>query len=65
MTHSHSPPDARLQRLMDLLSGDGGAASDPRPLEGHAQAAVAVVLRTAADLELLLIKRAVRFPRSA
>ena len=58
MTHSHSPPDARLQRLMDLLSSDGGAASDPQPLEGHAQAAVSLVLRTAAELEVLLIKRA-------
>ena len=43
---------------MDLLSSDGGAASDPQPLEGHAQAAVSLVLRTAADLEVLLIKRA-------
>ena len=58
VTHSHSPPDARLQRLMGLLSSDGVAASDPQPLEGHTQAAVSLVLRTAADLEVLLIKRA-------
>ena len=44
---------------MGLLSGDGhAAASDPQPLEGHAQAAVSLILRTATDLELLLIKRA-------
>ena len=61
MTHSHSPPDARLQKLLGLLSrhsSDNSAASDPQPLEGHAQAAVSLVLRTATDLEVLLIKRA-------
>ena len=58
MTDFEPPPDARLRRLSDLLSGEGRISSDPPPLQGHAQAAVSVVPRTADDLELLLIKRA-------
>jgi len=58
VTDYQVPPDARLQRLTALLSNDGRAASDPQPPEGHAQAAVSLILRTNAELELLLIKRA-------
>jgi len=58
VTDYQVPPDARLQRLTALLSNDGRAVSDPQPPEGHAQAAVSLILRTNAELELLLIKRA-------
>ncbi len=58
MAIHQAPPDARLQRLMSLLSGEEWAAHDPRPPEGHAEAAVSLILRTATELELLLIKRA-------
>ncbi len=51
-------PDARLRRLADRLSGQPKHGSEPQPAPGHTEAAVSVVLRASADLELLLIKRA-------
>ena len=53
-----APPDARFQLLMARLSRQAWAKRDPEPPEGHAQAAVSVVLRATAELEVLLIKRA-------
>ena len=58
MTDYQAPPDARLQRLMARLSRQTWAKRDPEPPEGHAQAAISVVLRTTDELEVLLIKRA-------
>ena len=58
MTDNDLPPDPRLQRVTALLSSDGRRASEPEAPEGHAQAAVSLVLRTTAELEILLIKRA-------
>ncbi len=58
MTDSPTPPDVRLQRLARLLSSDGTAPGEPLEVKGRDQAAVSLVLRTTADLELLLIKRA-------
>ncbi len=49
-------PDARLRRLADRLSRQPEHGSEP--LDGHTEAAVALVLRAATDLEVLLIKRA-------
>ena len=51
-------PDARLQRLSDRLSGRPENGSEPQPLEGHAEAAVSLILRASAELDVLLIKRA-------
>ncbi len=51
-------PDARLRRLADRLSDRPECGSEPEPLEGHTEAAVSLILRTGADLEVLLIKRA-------
>ena len=51
-------PDARLRKLADRLSGQPEHEREPRPLEGHTEAAVALILRASTDLEVLLIKRA-------
>ncbi len=51
-------PDARLRRLADRLSGQPEHRREPGPLEGHTEAAVALILRASAELEVLLIKRA-------
>ncbi len=51
-------PDARLRRLVDRLSGEKGHAHEPEALAGHTEAAVALILRTSAALDILLIKRA-------
>ncbi len=51
-------PDARLRRLFDRLSGRPHFGSEPEPLAGRTEAAVALILRASAELELLLIKRA-------
>jgi len=50
--------DARLRRLADRLSSQPEHQSEPEPREGYTEAAVSVILRASADLELLLIKRA-------
>ena len=50
-------PDARLRRLGEVLSGHP-EHRDRGPVVGHTQAAVSLVLRASADLEVLLIKRA-------
>jgi 8-oxo-dGTP pyrophosphatase MutT (NUDIX family) len=50
-------PDERFERIQQALSGLPDAAPYPADLR---EAAVAVVLRPAADLEVLLIKRADR-----
>lgn len=59
MTDIRTPPDARLQRVLARLSAADWATREPEVPEEHAQAAVSVILRTTAKLELLLIKRAV------
>ena len=51
-------PDARLRRLVERLSGQPQHGSEPEPLDGHTEAAVALILRASAELEVLLIKRA-------
>ena len=51
-------PDARLRRLIERLSGQPQHGSEPEPLDGHTEAAVALILRASAELEVLLIKRA-------
>ena len=51
-------PDTRLRRLFDRLSGRPHFASEPEPLAGRTEAAVALILRASAELEVLLIKRA-------
>jgi 8-oxo-dGTP pyrophosphatase MutT (NUDIX family) len=51
-------PDARLRRLVDLLLERPEQGGEPEPPAGHIEAAVSLILRTAADLEVLLIKRA-------
>ena len=51
-------PDARLRRIADRLSGQPEQGREPGPLEGHTEAAVALILRASAELEVLLIKRA-------
>ena len=51
-------PDARLRGLVDRLSGRPQHGGEPEPLEGHTEAAVALILRASAELEVLLIKRA-------
>ena len=58
MAPYEAPPDARLRKLMDLLTHGDGAATEPQLPEGHAQAAVSLILRTTYELEILLIKRA-------
>ncbi len=51
-------PDARLRSLVDRLSGRPQYGSEPEPLDGRTEAAVALILRASAELEVLLIKRA-------
>lgn len=51
-------PDVRLRRLVDRLSDRFGRGSEPEPRPGHTESAVSLILRTSADLEVLLIKRA-------
>ena len=51
-------PDTRLRRLFDRLSGRPHFGSEPEPLAGRTEAAVALILRASAELEVLLIKRA-------
>ena len=51
-------PDARLRRLVDLLSGWPEHGREPERRDGHTEAAVSLILRAAAELEVLLIKRA-------
>jgi 8-oxo-dGTP pyrophosphatase MutT (NUDIX family) len=51
-------PDARLRRLADRLSGQPQHESEPEPRDGHTEAAVALILRASAELEVLVIKRA-------
>ena len=51
-------PDARLRGLVGRLSGQPEQQSEPKPLDGHTEAAVALILRASAELEVLLIKRA-------
>ncbi len=53
---SSYPIDARFASLKSRLSAP--LPSDPTVPEGHAQAAVSLVLRSRDELELLLIKRA-------
>ena len=50
--------DARLRKLEDLLSGRPEHGWEPEPREGHTEAAVSLILRASAELEVLLIKRA-------
>ena len=58
VTDSIDIQDPRLRGLMGRLAEHPANGADPEPREGHTQAAVALVLRVADDLELLLIKRA-------
>ena len=51
-------PDARLRRLADRLAARLDQGSESRPVDGHTEAAVTLVLRASADLKVLLIKRA-------
>ena len=51
-------PDARLRRLVDRLSGQREHAHEPEAPAGFTEAAVALVLRASAELDILLIKRA-------
>lgn len=51
-------PDARLRKLHDRLSSRSQHGSEPEPLAGRTEAAVALILRASAELEVLLIKRA-------
>ncbi len=53
-----SLPDARLRRIEDQLSSQAENRGDPEPIDGHTEAAVALILRASAELEILLIKRA-------
>lgn len=50
--------DARLRRLVDRLSSPRQHRGEPEPRDGHTEAAVALILRASAELEVLLIKRA-------
>jgi 8-oxo-dGTP pyrophosphatase MutT (NUDIX family) len=51
-------PDVRLRALVDRLAARQGHDDEPEPLDGRAEAAVSVTVRTSAELEVLLIKRA-------
>ena len=51
-------PDARLRILVDRLSGRPEHGREPEPRDGHTEAAVSLILRVSAELEILLIKRA-------
>ena len=50
--------DARLRRLQDRLSRRPEAGTEPEPLEGYTEAAVSLIIRASAELDVLLIKRA-------
>jgi len=51
-------PDVRLHSLEGRISGQPENRSDPESGDGHTEAAVALILRTSTELEVLLIKRA-------
>ena len=51
-------PDARLRELVDRLSDRPEPRREPEPRDGHTEAAVSLILRASAELEVLLIKRA-------
>ena len=51
-------PDTRLSRLADRLSGQPEHRSAPEPPDGYTEAAVSLILRASAEIEVLLIKRA-------
>jgi 8-oxo-dGTP pyrophosphatase MutT (NUDIX family) len=51
-------PDARLRELVDRLSVRPEHRREPEPRDGHTEAAVSLILRASAELEVLLIKRA-------
>ncbi|HAD74352.1 MAG TPA: hypothetical protein DCG16_01120, partial [Gemmatimonadetes bacterium] len=53
-----SVPDARLRRLQDRLSRSPEAGTELEPPEGHTEAAVSLIIRASAELDVLLIKRA-------
>ena len=50
--------DARLRRLQDRLSRRPESGTEPEPLESHTEAAVSLIIRASAELDVLLIKRA-------
>ena len=50
--------DTRLRRLQDRLSRRPEAGTEPEPLEGHTEAAVSLIVRASAELDVLLIRRA-------
>ena len=58
VTDSIDIKDPRLRSLMHRLSKHPANGAEPKPREGHTQAAVALVVRASDDLELLLIERA-------
>ena len=51
-------PDARLRELVDRLSGRPEHGKEPEARDSHTEAAVSLILRASAELEVLLIKRA-------
>ena len=51
-------PDARLRRLQDRLSRRPEAGTELEPPEGYTEAAVSLIIRASAELDVLLIKRA-------
>ena len=51
-------PDARLREFVDRLSDRPEPRREPEPRDGHTEAAVSLILRASAELEVLLIKRA-------
>ena len=51
-------PDARLRELVTRLSDRPEHGREPEPRHGHTEAAVSLILRASAELEVLLIKRA-------
>ena len=51
-------PDARLREIVDCLSGRPEHRREPELRDGHTEAAVSLILRASAELEVLLIKRA-------
>ena len=51
-------PDTRLSRLAGRLSGQPEHRSAPEPPDGYTEAAVSLILRASAEIEVLLIKRA-------
>ena len=51
-------PDARLRRFVDRLSGQPEHRTGPELPDGYTEAAVSLILRASAEIEVLLIKRA-------